>query len=475
MGGLTGPRHGRSRETYPQSPGAGGAVGAQKPLTRQRWIDPLTTTPPANQNGAESTPYGSIGTAGYSGPPASGFLGSLGQPTSTDDANTNFVGLISPAPLDAFGSPTIDIPAFRNVEIGSLSDASSFIGSQGNLIENPTIVWPNTATHGGSYAPTISVLTLKNLQFLNGSITITDAAGSPPSALVVLGTGAYDFYASSFDETTFDASGATGFAALISQSAFIDLEEYDAPTTSVYAAGGVLSLDCSSASPNIDTVFAQDCDAVDIADFSTAALFYFQGCSTVTLNGAFTGAGAGATFVGCDTINGIITPSASSAFIFDGPSWRSWLEETGPGPNGIGGFTAPTTVLVIGGYSAGPVSSPDGGISVSANTSISLSLSGDGATTPPWSHGGNWYEVTAVAGNTLTINLLPNNADAGDTICITYYNTDSEGGVVVVQDATTGNLGTGPQAFINDAGFIVASWNGSQWILQEVGQLPGAG
>lgn len=455
-------------ETYPEAPRAGGSPSsAAKPLTRQRWIDPLTTTAPANQNGAESTPYGSVpiflasGSAGSPGPGV--------QPVSADDANTMFVGLVAPAPSDAFGSPTLTIPAYRNTEIGSLSDGVSFL-SQGTLINNPTVVWANTLANGGPKAPNLASLVLRNQQYVEGSITISDdPVGAVPSVLVLLGSGAQDIYTSSFDETVIDASAATMFEYLVMQGTYFDGEEYAAPTAQLIADSSEVTLICNaSVLPNVGPASLSDCSAVEMFSVNTADTFLFDGCTSVDIGATFTTASPNeATFLGCGVLSGTITPAVAdqAGFVFDAASWRSWTANGGT-------FTDLCVSLVIGGYCGGDgaVPAPDGHIT-SATSAASLALNGAGATAP-WTHGGNWYQVDSLADIGLTVSLLPGGAEPGDTICVTNY--DTTGAFLTVQDATTGNLG-GPVVTINNAGFVVAEWDGSQWVLQEVGQLQNAG
>lgn len=492
MGALSGPRHGRSRETYPSPPpSAGGSGSSNKPLTRQRYIDPLTTTPSGSQTGAEGAPYGSIPiflASGSAADPGPGI-----PPVSDDDANTMFVGVLSPAPTDAPGmyAPTLTVPAYRNTGITSQADTISIYQVQGTTIDEATIVWNNVSPDAPNpypFAPIAASFMLRNIQFLEPSITITDD-DTVPSILALLGSGEDESYTASLLEVaSFDASAATLFELFLVQGAFCDIEGYAAPTPLLVVSNSLLEIAGNDLiEPNFGAVFARNCEDVDLDEITTGDNFYFQSCFDVDLDVTFTVASpAQATFLGC-VVLGSITPAASSGFVFDAVSWRSWMEYTGTsGPQGA--FTAPTTVLVIGGFGGGygASQSPDGDITDSnvpsgSPPTISLALNGSGATAP-WTHGGNWYLVDS-ATDGLVINLLPGGAEQGDTLCITYYNTSNSSGSVVVQDASTGFLGPADAPSlvceINNAGFIVAEWAGptmdypnGQWVLQEVGQLP---
>jgi hypothetical protein len=299
----------------------------------------------------------------------------------------------------------------------------------------------------GGDAPATVSLTFKGLNLNTFGLTLTDAVGAPASELQLIGSGATDGlgeYLNGNYTGTFTYSAATGFTRLLVQGAqatvtivgpgspTMQLALYDA----VWASTGAV----------VETVVAIGSSISDTTALSSTGAQAYTGCTIKT-----TGNNANLTFQNCTfTAAAVLGVGTGGKAVFDGPSYLSWLEN-----GGVASGTFP--ILVVGGFRAGAV--PGAAINDPAGAAATLSISGTGASAA-FANGGNWYTCTALAANTVI--TLADNAEAGDTLCITR--TDTSGFTLTISDATAGPIvvmGGGP-------GSAVLSYNGVAWSLQQI-------
>jgi hypothetical protein len=418
---------------------SGGNFG---PLARTRWIDGNTAVPSVQQTGTEGAPYSSPEV----------FLNTLEpQPASLDDAQTSWVGLISPTATDVWTEPqNWTIPPGRSVVIRNLTPPG-IVASAGHLAVPPpecasftaAITWTNTETTNPAFNPPSSVLTLDNITLLAGStLVLTDGAGAAPSALVLSGI-------DGFYDAAVNVSGASNFKLISVINATANL----AMTGTAFAlqvTGGTWSaagLSCTS-------IFADNASIADTgANLTTTGAQSYIGCN-INANGLKTTGASAMTFEDCVFARAVaITATTAGAIVtFDGPSWSSFLSNGGT-------VAAGTVVVVTGGFLQGVV--PGANIASPGGAAASLSINGTGATAA-FASGGNWYTVTTLAANTTITLLDTGGAVAGTTLAITR--TDASAFSLTVADAGTGNLVT----IASGLGDVILRFNGTNWKLVEV-------
>jgi hypothetical protein len=407
---------------------AGSGSSGNAPLTRFRWIDGNTTVAPASQNGSESFPYKT----------PTIFLATLGAPSSVDDANTMYVGDITPAASDVYGTETWIIPGSRNISLRSMRETGPDTTPQGDTFNSPTITWANTAA--GANTPVGALLAFYNLNLLISTIRITDGVGSAPSTLVFAGD--------SGDYTgTLNVSGASNFVGLEVQggfAVFIVTNPLSGPTFGLNVSGGGT---WSSANLTCLSVTATDATVIDSGTLTTTGAQNYTNC-TVQCAGITAGSG-GISFKNC-TFSRVTVTDATGNITFDGDSWANFIA--------VGGTIAASTIVVVtGGFLQGVV--PGNTISNPVGAALTLSITGSGASAG-YTTGGNWYVVTSLNANT-TITLADNTLP-GTTICITR--TDASAFSLTVADAGSGNLVT----IASGLGDVILRYNGTNWTLVEV-------
>jgi len=404
----------------------GGGGGAPNlPLARLRWIDGNTAVPPLMQTGTESAPYQS--------PQA--WLASLGPPTSTDDANTLELGILSPTAPDVWNPnpQTWVIPPSRNIQIQSFEQTEVT-----NDFSPLTITWANTPLEGVS----LSSLSLVGLNLSGVDMTVTDVAGAPPSTINLIGTNASGTFIGSIDLT-----GAAGFQTLSLSSMFFDGDILSgvAPTWTL-SLEGTTTWDSTDLSCGFIVVFPGGTSISDTVALTTTQTQDYGGASISTP--AIQAGGTVTFYNGCSFIQA--TTLTAPRAVFDGPSWASFRE--------AGGIVSPTTVvMVVGGFLAGQV--PGAAIATPPGNSVSLALDGAGASAG-FTQGGNWYKVTALAPSIVTTVTLLDNANPGDTICLTRTDATAKATLAVADQ------GAGVFVSLIGPGSIVAEYDGTAWIIQ---------
>ena len=285
-------RRGHGRETYPQSPRAGGGA-TSTPLSRQRFIDGDTTVPGL---GAASAPF----------PTIAAFIASRGN-VSVADATANYVGWLMPA-LNGY-TENVHFPPYASTELR----ADSFSADLGTVVTG-NVTWANVA---GAHPAAVAVVDMHNVT-VTGVFTVTDDGGAP-SSVVLFGGDEVGLQSELLGG--FDASGATHLTSVFFENALVN-----------NIAAGIANAD----------VFNSECNGQIAAGALVAAN------SSIDVSAINVGTGT-ANFSNCQFVAGS-TPAlaASGGATFDGPSWQSFWEAGGARAVG-------TTVLVVGGYSGAAV------------------------------------------------------------------------------------------------------------------------
>jgi hypothetical protein len=391
--------------TYSETGSSGGPGAASVPLSRQRFIDGDTAQ--LGLNGSVADPFKTIAQ----------FMASRTN-ASVDDATANYVGWLMPA-LTGY-TESVAFPPYVSTELRA--DSISLIG--GTVI-NGNLTWPNIA---GANAASEALVSVHNI-IVGGDFTVTDDVNAPTSVVVFSGDEVRNL--NSLLGGTFDSSTCTKLALVAFQGAGVGNINTGTTTTSA----GVLLLESTCNG----TIVALGITAID-SDI---------GASAITLE-ATTGV---AQFVGCRFASAPVLTALNGA-LFDGTSWRSFMEAGGTRAAG-------TFVLVVGGYSAGSV---EGAALTGASTNVSLN--GTGATAGyTGENSGNHYSSASDTPTTVVLKTgggeLP-----GDTMLITRTTLGT--GALAVQNNAAATIGTIP---VNARGFVLAQFNGSDWVFAEGGSM----
>jgi hypothetical protein len=399
MGYLIG--HGRyGRETYPTSAGNGGGGAAIVPLTRQRFIDGGTSQPGLTGSAAE--PFKTIAQ----------FIASRPD-TSALDSQANYVGWVMPTINNYVEN--VSLPPYKSTELRADSNGAGVTGN---------VTWNNVA---GSNTPIAAICTLHNMS-VSGAVTVTDDAGAPISIFIISGDELGDASAviGEFVSNTTTKLGAVEF---------FNVTVNDVDTgTDIPARAGIVGVHTTFNGAISGSIF----EAIDC----------ILNVSTIAVNAI-----GGASFVGCDFIPGS-NPALTclAGALFDGPSWRSFLEAGGT-------RTAGTIVLVVGGYSGGEVNGAD---LTSASTNVSLNGTNGDFT---GSNSGNHYVSQGATPTSVTLKTGGGEL-VGDTMLITRTSLSASN--LAVKNNAGATIATIPTG---NRGFVLARYNGVDWIFAEGGAL----
>jgi hypothetical protein len=401
MGYLIG-RNRTARETYPQSPGAGGGSGASiVPLTRYRFIDGGTVQ--GGLDGSVAEPYKT----------ASQFLAAFATSSSVADANALVVGKVTPSQA-GYAEP-LAIPPYRNTELRSDGQPQTITGN---------VTWVNEAGAGTHPPSPLATATLHNINLV-GNITITDD-GSVPSTFALT---ADEFLLSVVGTGTITATGATALAAFeISGLVWSGAVNLGTGTTSAQLALSVGGVGGAIHAKSI------------IGVFSTFG-------NNITVGG--TAGSSSAAFSSCAFANSPVLTGPAGAFAqFDGVSWRNFLS--------AGGTVVGLIVTVVGGYDGGPVQGANIG-------DVAATLSENGTGAGAWAGGGNvYFQNTAITGNHVIQFLLGGGEKVGDTMRVVRTVTDANGFHLTFEDDTGATIGTLASA---NRGYFEVRYNGTHWVM----------
>ena len=450
--GATGPA-GIAGAAGPTGPagttGAAGAVGPTGPAGAAGAVGPTGAAGAAGPTG----PTGPSGVTGVTGPTGSGsnaplsrqrFIdgnttqtglnGAAGAPFKTiaqftasrgdasiADATANYVGWLMPALLGYV--ETVVFPKRVSTELRA--DSYSGVAGSGTTITG-NVTWANTGV-GGPVASSAYVV-MHNVS-VSGTITVTDDGAAPGTHFVFSGD---ELYGTSATLNTFDASGATSLQSVLFENATVI--ELIAGT----AALSVTNSQCTGA-----------------GQVSAAAMVAID--SIFNVGDISMGSGP-AVFTSCQfSLGSIPTLTCSFGATFDGPSWRSFVEAGGTRAVG-------TIVLVVGGYNGAAVEG-----AALPNTAVSVSLNGTGATAGfTGEHSGNHYSSSGITASRIVTLLTGGGELTGDTILITR--TDLAAFTLVIHNNAGATIATIPAS---SRGFVLAQFNGSDWVFTEGGSLIG--
>jgi hypothetical protein len=341
---------------------------------------------------------------------------------SIPDATANYVGWLMPA----LAGYVEDVAFPPHVSTELRADSISLIAG---TVVTGDVTWANI---GGPFAATAAAVVMHNVS-VTGSFTVTDD-GVVPGAIIF---GGDEALASVALGGLFDSSLTTGLGSVFFEKATIsgginagvaaDSALVELINSAVVGTLAARFLVAQNSSLNVSTI------AVNIAQSAT-----FLNCTFSLLsNPVLTGLGAG------------------PVFNFDGPSWRSFSE--------AGGTRAPGMVaLVVGGYSGGAV---EGAALAAASTSVALN--GVGATAGfTEENSGNHYSTASITPTTVT--LLTAGAQNGDTLLITRTAVVAANLAVVNGGVGAGTIGTIPTG---TKGFVLAQFDGTDWVFAEGGSL----
>lgn len=397
-------------EVYPSTPSAGGGAAALVPLTRQRFIDGGTVQP--GLNGSVAEPFKTVAQ----------FMASRTN-VSVQDATANYVGWVMPS-LAGYVE-NVAFPAYASTELraDSISTGASGTTITGNL------TWANS---GGAFAASIASLVVHNIS-VSGTFTITDDGGAPTSTVIFGGDEA------GFDSATLGGAFDSSATAHLSSAIF-----YNA------SLGGGINGGTGAANANIIVLNSNITSGTVSAKFLEAA-DSFLAVSAITVKDAVL-------FFRCvfsagtNPVLSFTAPSVNA--FFDGPSWLSFLEAGGT--RGAG-----TAVVVVGGYNGGNV---EGAALTGASTDVSLN--GVGATAGyTGENSGNHY--TTSNGTPTSVTLKTGGGEKkGDTILISK--TDLGANALAVKNNAAATIGT---ITANERGFVLAEFDGSDWVFAEGGSL----
>lgn len=346
------------------------------------------------------------------------FIASRGN-ASIADATANYVGWVMPA-LNGY-TESVAFPPYASTELRA--DSVSVIS--GTTVTG-NVTWANVA---GTFAATVALAALHNVTVV-GNVTVTDDGGAPSSAFIFSGD---------------ELGGLPQITGSFTSSASAHL--VSASFTNALISGAVnAGTGASNATVNfVHSTCVGDVSANGLS--ATDSIFTSAAITMSTLGPAL--------FKNCQFSGGPITLTCLAGARFDGPSWMSFVEN---------GFTraAGTIVLVTGGYNGGSV---EGAALTGASTDVSLN--GTGATAGfTGENSGNHY--TTSNGTPTTVTLKTGGGElVGDTILITK--TDTGANAVAVKNNAAATIGT---ITANNRGFVLARYNGSDWVFVAGGALP---
>ncbi len=400
--------HGRyARWVYPQSPGAAGGGQAVVAPLSRQRFIDGDTTQ-LGLDGSVANPFQTIAQ----------FMTSRTN-ASTPDATANYVGWVMPA-LAGYVE-NVSFPPYVSTELRA--DSVSF--TAGTFITG-NVTWNNTGPQPNAAA--VSVVSMHNIS-VSGTFTVTDDAGAPPS--IVLFGGDEVGEEGVQIQGLFDSSGATNNL----QTAIF---------TNALLAGGIttatgLTIVVLADSICFGSITAKILEAQD-SEFSTTSIT----CSSF------------AEFLGSQWQTATVLDCPNT--VFDSTSWHSFL--------GAGGTRAVgTVVLVEGGYSGAGV---EGANLLSDGSTTGVSLNGTGASVGySGEHSGNHYQIVglSMAGGAVVLQT-GGGEKPGDTILITKPDFAAQAYAVKNNAAVT--IATIPTLA---QGFVLARFNGSDWVFEEGGSL----
>jgi hypothetical protein len=381
------------------------------PLQRQRFID--GDTPQTGLNGAAAEPFKTIAQ----------FMASRTD-NSVADVSANYVGWLMPA-LGGY-TENVAFPHFSSTELR----ADSFSIASGVSITGD-VTWPNTLSGGGDAATPAAVVAMHNIS-VSGSFTVTDGVEAPAS-LVIFGG----------DEI--------GRESVTLGGGFVSSATQKLSEVFFYNARIDNDIDAGTGALNAVVILLNSFCLGDITARGFASVNSSISASTIDV-GAF-----GADFRDTEFGQAAVFTTAAGG-TFDGTSWQSFIA--------IGGTRgAGTFVLVTGGYSGGDV---PGAALTGASTSVSLN--GTGATAGyTGENSGNHYTAPAGDADPTAVTLLTGGGElVGDTMLITKAGLDANALAVINGGTGAGTIGTIPT---NERGFVLARFNGTDWVFAEGGSL----
>ena len=396
-----------ARETYPTSPGAGGAA-AIVPLSRQRFIDGGTTAPGP---GAAIAPFKTI----------ADFIASRPIGISAQDSVANYVGWLMPS-LNGY-TEDVSFPPYVATELRA--DAFSLALAGGTTITG-NLTWNNA---GGSAPGAVAFLVLHNIS-CTGDLTITDDSGAPPSGVLLTGD---EEASGSTSIGTIDSSATTKLSEIVIFNATIR-DELNAGATANSAV-----VVCENAVIDGD-VSAQSLGSVN-SRFDVGAITLFGEATFFTSEFSLSS-------------NTLLTCPLS---LFDGSSWASFVSAGGTRDVG-------SVVLTVGGANGALVEGAN-----LTDADVSVSLNGTGATAGfTGENSGNHYSSSVTLGGNRAVTLKTGGGESvGDTMLITRTSIADAHTLAVKNNAGT-VIGTIPNS---SRGFVLARYNGSDWVFVEGGSL----
>lgn len=402
-------RRGYSRETYPTSPGSGGGA-SNAPLSRQRFIDGGTA---AAGPGAASAPFATI----------ADFIASRPVGVSAQDSVANYVGWLMPCLVGY--TEDVSFPPYVSTELRADS-FSPVAAPAGGTVITGDLTWDNT---GGSNAGDEALVVLHNISS-TGDMSILDDVNAPVSAVVFSG-----------DESP-QSSSAIGAVDCRTTVKLLSITFNNTTVNNI----------------NADNTRADAAVAIMVGSSLTgvAAAKAFV-ASDSTISASVISAFVSANFAKCSFSPGTI-PTVTAPFAgFDSTSWNSFLEAGGI--RGVG-----TVALVEGGSSGALVE----GAALPASGAVSVSIDGTGATAGyTGEHCGNHYSTPAAFSGDITVTLKTGGAlKVGDTMLITK--SDLTAHLLVVHNNAGGQIATVPTLA---RGFVLARYNGTDWIFVSGGSL----
>jgi hypothetical protein len=379
------------------------------PLSRQRFIDGDTSQ--AGLNGSAAEPFKTI----------EQFMTARDNTVSAADSDANFVGWLMPS-LAGY----VEDVAFRARCSTELRADSMSLPGTGGVTITGNVSWANTS---GTAAATAANLSLHNIN-VTGALTVTDN-GAAPTCLVSI----------SGDE---EPGGASAIIASI-----------DSSTTTKLSSISLNNAQCTgtlTAGTSATSAVAILTGGSIVGDNLTAQSLI---CNDAVIGGDVAVNTSGFAIFRNTAFNGVTALTAATSS-FDTASWASFVEQAGTRAAG-------TTVLVTGGYNGGSV---EGAALAAASTSVSLN--GTGATAGfTGENSGNHYSTASVTPTSVTL-LTGGGEKPGDTLLITRTAVVAADLAVINGGGGAGTIGTIPTG---SKGFVLARFNGTNWIFVEGGSL----
>jgi hypothetical protein len=339
---------------------------------------------------------------------------------SSADAEANFVGWLMPTLTGYATSPAF--PAYASTELRGDSNGSL------NVIVGD-VAWPNVA---GAHTPPAALVALHNVS-VSGSFSVTDDVNSPASLVIISG----------------DEAGQSGVFLAGGFSSFATTHLASVLMFNV-TVGGVINcgVTADSSALSLDNCVCND----DVAARLLAATSTVFNTSDIVVAAAGT-----AEFYDCRFLAQPTLTALNSA-TFDGTSWKSFLEA-------LGTRTAGTVVLVVGGYSGAQV---EGASLPTTGVNTDVSLNGTGASVGyTGSNSGNHYQLTGLNADGASITFkLGGGEKIGDTIAVTK--ADLAAHAYAVKNNGGATIATIPSG---GRGFVVARYDGTEWVFLEGGSL----